>query len=186
MSRRALVLAILILDPLSGALFAQDALPAPRVRVIERGSNEVLAIGTLVAIMGDTVVVAVDSAATHRVVLSPSRELQQSAGMHGRALKGMGLGALLGGAVGAIIGAATYSPPPPCQSELFCLNLFDGPGYAAGAGASVGILAGGLLGAIIGSKQVERWDAMPHASIAHLVIAPAGSGGVRVGAALRF
>lgn len=175
--------AVLILVPPRQAPAQAAPAPAGRVRVMDAAHSAPLAIGELVRVAGDTVVIVSADRTSTALVLAQGRQLEVSAGVHGRTITGIGVGLLVGAALGAAIGYASYQEPD-CAQSGFCIDF--GPGMSAAAGAALFSLPGMLIGGIAGSKsRHETWRPLDHRTV-HVRVAPAGTRGVQFGVSVGF
>ena len=130
--------------------------PGTRVRITVPG--EARRVGTVVAIVGDTLVAQWERGGARGVALSQLSRLEVSRGRHRRPWRGAGLGLALGATVGAVVGAATYEG---CEGRANCMEL-GGPGTNAVAAALVIGVAGAAVGGVLGaSRPTEAWRSVP-------------------------
>lgn len=151
--------------------------PGSRVSVVipsNSGRQVRIAVGSLVRLSGDTVVIASGQRQPDTLVLGPSRRLEvRTAVGRGHGRQGALWGFLVGGLGGAIVGAATYQP---CTEGLCIMD--PGEGGSAAAGFLLGGLFGAGVGAAIGSSiRTEVWTpvATPGVRVG-LVVMPRGAG----------
>jgi hypothetical protein len=153
---------------------ASAVAPGARVRVTRPG--RAAAVGSVVAVRPDTLVVhwtaRGDSVGdTTAVSTAEVVRLEVSRGMHRRPWRGAGLGLLAGGGIGALVGAVTYTKPNCDAQQFICLDF--GRGFAAAVVGGAGGILGAVVGGVIGAQRVDRWQRVP-----------LGAGRARVGVTL--
>lgn len=177
---RALMLCMM--SCMASAASDAQSLPTPpaRLRMVTPELTRTPAIGTLLAMRGDTMLVRVeDSADTTAVALSNLTTLEVSAGRRRPVAKGMGIGLLVGGAIGAFAGAASGSD----REGFISLSAEEKAAVGAAVFGGVGALAGGMIGA---TRRVERWERVSLAT-ARPAIGPLPDGrGIEVAIVVRF
>jgi hypothetical protein len=131
-------------------------------------------VGTIAGQRHDTLLLRTERDDTVPVPLAELDRLELSRGVHGHALKGLGLGFLVGAVVGGVVGAAVE------PDELL------GRGVNVAAGIILGGAGGSLIGLGVGaSVRTERWEAIPGDG-AGAANGPRSAGGLTLGLSLRF
>lgn len=181
----ALVLAYL---SSTSSVRAQQASTGSRVRIVESTSRRVVEVGQLLRLANDTATILPKrGAATDtplHFVLGNQHRLEQSAGMHRRTLRGLGIGFLVGAASGAMLGSATYKKPECGAESIICLDF--GRGFATGAGAITLSVPGALIGALVGRSQTHEVWRVKNQRDLRISIIPTAQGRVRLMGALSF
>lgn len=110
-----------------------------------------------------------------RVPRKAITRLEVSTGRHGRALKGL--------LIGAAIGIAAFQVT---VSDTNCQNAMTVCSTSRGQAVAFGLLGGGAWGAGIGALiKSDRWSRVPLDHV-HVSLAPAGGRGVRVSASIAW
>ncbi len=142
-----------------------------RVRLRTR---DVLVVGTVAAQRGDTLFLWTERHHTVPVPFATWGRLEISHGVHGHALKGLGLGLLAGAVVGGAIGAAVE----PDELLGRGVNILAGVVLGSGGGALIGLGVGASI-------RSERWQPVS-ARVTRPSLLPAGRERLTVGMSLGF
>ena len=158
--------------PFVAELHCQDVYSFKRgdeVRVYRRGTQQNLwdahrpdAVGTVLAMTSDSVVLLSRDGATVGVALDSIGGIEVNRGPQSNWLKGMTAGAVLGAGAGLVVGLITSFETEGCHTGLPLELSADCQDYVLPVLGRMGLgaLAGGLIGAAIGSLiKTDRWEA---------------------------
>lgn len=176
------VLLLCLVSCVAPASAGAQSLPTPpaRLRMATAELGRSPAIGTLLAVRGDTMIVRLeDSSDTTALALSNLTRLELSAGRRRPIVRGMGIGLLAGAAIGAIAGASSGDD----RSGFLAFSAEEKAAIGAVFFGGVGAVTGGIIGA---TRTIERWERVALAT-ARPAIGPLPDGrGIEIAIIVRF
>ncbi len=178
MRYRLSALPIVALVTLAPALSVAQQTPVvpvgTRVRFSPEQTTGDKVVGTIARQRGDTLLLWTERQDTVPVALTNLDRLEVSDGVHGHALKGLGLGLLAGAVLGGAIGAAVE----PDELLGRGINILVGVVGGAGGGAVIGLGVGAAI-------RSERWKAIAPGDEGRSALPPSGDR-IAVRLSLRF
>lgn len=161
--------------------------PGTRVRVLDVVGRQPVATGTLVRLVGDTVILAASRGSERTVALCADYRWEVSEGLHRQTLQGAGVGFVFGALAGALVGV--INPQVSGLGQPTCGSCVESRGERmrtvlvaaalfGAAGTAIGVLAGA-------STERERWRPVDRGA-PRLGIVPTGSRGAALVMSLEF
>jgi hypothetical protein len=176
------ILLLFVVSVIAAGAASAQSLPTPpaRLRIATPELGKSTAIGTLLAVRGDTMLMRLeDSADTTALAMSDLTKLEVSTGHRRPIARGLGIGLLAGAAIGVVVGAASGDD----REGFISLSAEEKAAVGAVFFGGVGGVAGGIIGA---TRRVERWQRVSLAT-ARPTIGPGLDGrGIEIAILVRF
>lgn len=182
----AILLVVLAASASAQETGSVPAVVRPGARVRATAPELGIVTGSVVAVRGDSLQLAVDASSDTMIVgVFRLATLDVSTGRHKRRWLGAGLGFFAGAVVGAAVGGATYRKQE-CSGEAFFCD-YGGRSIDVAAGAVLGGAVGTVVGAIVGAGSADNWTPVIPRRAARLeLLVPRVTGRFALGAALRL